>query len=143
VDHVVLWILLAIGLSNFVDRPYLARFMTAGLVLIALFNTLYWNKVYDANLEHMQNVRVATAHFVRDSLPVDERCAAFDIGALRYFARRPVVDIGGLTDPNEQKWFSEKKLDLYLVERGVTCLILPGQTNIESGGWLDFVEISG
>lgn len=53
------------------------------------------------------------------------------------------MDIGGLTDPDEQKWFNENKIDLYLMEHGATCLILPGQTNVDGEGWLNFVEISG
>jgi len=140
-NHVALWIFLALGISRFVERPYLTRFMTGGLVLIAVANNLYWNRVYDANLEHMRNVRIATAHFVHDSLAAEEHCAAFDIGALRYFSQRPIVDIGGLTDPDEQKWFTENKIDLYLMEHEATCLILPGQTNVDGEGWLNFVEI--
>ena len=140
-NHVILWIFLALGVSRFVERPYLARFMTGGLVLIAVANNLYWNRVYDANLEHMRNVRIATAHFVRDSLAAEEHCAAFDIGALRYFSQRPIVDIGGLTDPDEPKWFNENKIDLYLMQHEATCLILPGKTNVDGEGWLNFVEI--
>ena len=142
-NHVVLWIFLAFGISRLVQQPSVARFMMGGLILIAIANNLYWNKVYDANIEHMLNVRIATAHFVRDSLAVKDQCAAFDIGALRYFSQRPIVDIGGLTDPDEQDWFIANKTDLYLVEHGATCLILPGQANIANDGWLDFLKIMG
>ena len=140
-NHVILWIFLALGVSRFVERPYLARFMTGGLLLIAVANNLYWNRVYDANLEHMRNVRIATAHFIHDSLVAEEHCAAFDIGALRYFSQRPIVDIGALIDPDERQWFRENKADLYIVNQGATCLILPGQTDVEGEGWLDFVSI--
>lgn len=142
-NHVILWIFLAFGISRLVQRPYVARFMTGGLLLIAIANNLYWNRVYDANIEHMVNVRIATAHFVRDSLAAKEHCAVFDIGALRYFSQQPIIDIGGLTDPDEQKWFNQNKIDLYLIEHGATCLILPGRTNVEDEGWLNFVEIAG
>jgi hypothetical protein len=142
-NHVILWILLAFGLSRLVQQPYITRFMTGGLLLIAVANNLYWNRVYDANIEHMVNVRIATAHFVRDSLTAKDHCAAFDIGALRYFSQRSIVDIGGLTDPDEQEWFNANKTDLYLVEHGATCLILPGQTSIANEGWLDFLKIMG
>lgn len=142
-NHVVLWILLAFGVSRFVQQPQISRWMTGGLLLIAVANNIYWNKVYDANIEHMVNVRIATAHFVRDSLAEKDHCAAFDIGALRFFSQRPIVDIGGLTDPDEQEWFNANKTDLYLVKHGATCLILPGQTNIANEGWLDFLKIMG
>ena len=142
-NHVILWILLAFGLSRLVQQPYVTRFMTGGLLLIAVANNFYWNRVYDANIEHMVGVRIATARFVRDSLSAKDHCAAFDIGALRYFSQRPIVDIGGLTDPDEQEWFNANKTDLYLVEHGATCLILPGQTSIANEGWLDFLKIMG
>lgn len=142
-NHVVLWIFLAFGVSRLVQQTHMARFLICGLLVIAIANNLYWNKVYDANIEHMRKVRIATAHYVRDSLAGREHCAAFDIGALRYFSQRPIVDIGGLTDPDEQKWFNENKTDIYLIEHGATCLILPGQTNIANEGWLDFLKIMG
>jgi hypothetical protein len=142
-NHVLLWVFLVFGISRFAQQPHLVRLLTSGLILIACANNLYWNRVYDANIEHMRNVRIATAYFVRDSLASQEHCAAFDIGALRYFSQRPIVDIGGLTDPDEQKWFNANEIGLYLIEHRATCLILPGQSNAHGEGWLDFVEISG
>ena len=142
-NHVVVWVILAFGVSRLPQPGYLARFMTVGLLIIAVANNVYWNRVYDANIEHMVQVRIATANFVRNSLPEKDHCAVFDIGAIRYFSQRPIVDIGGLTDPDGEKWFNENKVDLYLIEHGATCLILPGQTNVEGEGWLNFVKIGG
>jgi len=140
-NHAALWILLCLGVAQFSGRPFAMRFLTGGLVLIALANTFYWNKVYDANLEHMQEVRIASANFVRDSLSRDELCAVFDIGAVRYFSQRPILDIGGLTSPKDLRWFSENKSDEFLIDREATCIILPGQTTVDGEGWLNFVEI--
>ncbi len=142
-NHIALWIFLAIGVFKFSQRPYVVRFMTGGLLLIALANTLYWNKVYDSNIEHMQNVRIAAAYFVRDVLSTDERCAVFDIGAVRYFSERPIIDIGGLTNPADLQWFRDNKSDEFLAAQDVTCIILPGQSNLDGEGWIDFVEIFG
>lgn len=142
-NHVALWLLLAIGLARFAHRPYLARGMAGGLLLIAVTNNLYWNKVYDSNLEHMRTVRIATARYIRDTAAADDQCAASDIGAVRYFSGKAIVDLGALIDPGERRWFSEQKVDLYLLEKGVTCLILPGQMNASNEGWFDFVKIMG
>ncbi len=142
-NHAALWILLALGASKFLERPTIVRCMTGGLIVIAFANMFYWNRVYDANIEHMQKVRIATADFLRDSIPADDLCAVFDIGAVRYFSQRPIVDIGGLIDPTEIQWFRDHRSDEYLVETGVTCLIIPGQSNAAGEGWINFLDLLG
>ena len=141
-NHAALWILLVLGASKFSQQRHIAGYiMTSGLIVIALANNLYWNSVYDANIEHMQKVRIATAHFLRDSIPAEDLCAVFDIGAVRYFSQRRIVDIGGLIDPDEIQWFRDHKSDEYLREAGVTCMIIPGQSNINGEGWIDFLKL--
>lgn len=142
-NHVALWLALTVGLLSFVRRPRLLPWLVGGLIVIATANTVYWNGVYDANLDHMQNVRIAAAHFVRDNVSPDEQCAAFDVGAIRYHGQRPVIDLGGLIDPGVGQRFLEGECDRYLVENGVTCLVLPGRTGTMDGGWFDFARIMG
>lgn len=141
-NHVALWLALSIGLVGLYRSSRLWPWFAGGLAVIAAANTIYWNGVYDANLEHMQRVRIAAAHFVRDNF-ADERCAAMDIGAIRYFSQRPIVDMGGLVDPNVGRWFLEGASDRYLVQHGVTCLILPGRTGTNDEGWFDLAAIMG
>jgi hypothetical protein len=140
INHVVLWIGLVVGLFGFKRRTRL--WLASGLVVICVANVVYWNGVYDANLDHMQNVRIAAAHYVRETLP-DERCAASDIGALRYHSGRPIRDLGGLVDPEARKWFCEGKYARYLVDNGTSCIILPGQIGAKDEGWFDMAEIYG
>jgi hypothetical protein len=113
------------------------------LILLAVVNTFYWNSVYDANLEHMTRVRIRAANFVRDSIPADENCAAFDVGAMRYFGRHPVIDLGGLIDPNAAQVFEAGTTDQYLLRNKVTCLILPGSSGGAGQGLFDFGDILG
>lgn len=141
-NHVALWIALAMGLFSFVRRPHSWLWLTSGLSVIALANTVYWNGVYDANLDHMQNVRIAAAHFVRDNFSLDERCAVFDVGAMRYYSQRPILDLSGLIDPTLERYL-EDGFDRYLVENGATCLILPGRTGTTDNGWFDFAAEMG
>jgi hypothetical protein len=142
INHIILWLALGIGL---ISLPYrrLRLWLTGGLIIIATANLLYWNGVYDANLDHMQNVRITAAHFIRDNFSPDERCAASDIGAMRYFSKRPIFDLGALVDPGAGQRFLDGSIDHYLVENGVTCVVLPGRRGTTTEGWFDMAEILG
>ncbi|MGB9776688.1 MAG: hypothetical protein ACPL7C_09125 [Anaerolineae bacterium] len=137
INHVALWLGLISGLRAFAHRPGLQRVWTAGLALLLVASGIYWNSVYDANLEHMQNVRIAAARFVRDHVPPDQLCAAFDIGAIRYFAERPIIDLYGLVDPEVGDWFYRGEMDRYLVVKNVRCLVLPDRPGTTEDGWFD------
>ena len=141
-NHVALWLALTVGLVGLHRTTRLWPWVAGGLALLAGANTVYWNGVYDANLEHMQRVRIAAAYFVRDHL-ADERCAVMDIGAIRYFGQQPIVDMGGLVDPNAGRWFLEGACDRYLVDHQVTCLVLPGRSGTNDEGWFDLAAIMG
>jgi hypothetical protein len=142
INHIILWLSLGIGL---IRLPYrrLRLWLTGGLIIIATANIMYWNGVYDANLDHMQNVRITAAHFIRDNFSPDERCAASDIGAIRYFSKRPIFDLGALVDPGARQRFLDGSIDHYLVENGVTCVVLPGRRGTTAEGWFDMAEILG
>jgi hypothetical protein len=43
---------------------------------------------------------IATAHWIQENIPLEKSIAAHDIGALGYFANRPVVDLAGLVSPD-------------------------------------------
>jgi hypothetical protein len=141
-NHIALW--LALGLGFWQVRPSWYRsYLAAGLIIIALANTIYWNRVYDANLEHMQEVRIAAADYIREQIPENETCAAFDVGALRYYGQRPLIDLGGLVDPHLYQWFASGKFDRYLIEKQVTCLAIPGRTGITTDGVVDIAKEAG
>jgi hypothetical protein len=142
-NHVALWLALAVGVQSFAHRPHFRLWLVGGLIGIATANTVYWNGVYDANLDHMHDVRIAAAHFVRDSFSPDERCAAADVGAVRYFSERPIIDLCGLVDPDAGNRFLEGSYDRYVVENGVGCLVLPGCIGAVDNGWFDHAEIMG
>ncbi len=143
INHLALWLALLIGLLRFTPRPNWQRGMALGLLIIAAANTLYWNRVYDANLEHMLNVRIAAAHYVRNQFP-DVNVAAFDVGVLRFYTQRPITDLGGLIDPLLGEIYrSDGHIDRYLAERYVHCVILPGQAGATEQGWFDFAREMG
>ncbi|HEY5982957.1 MAG TPA: hypothetical protein VIU38_05745 [Anaerolineales bacterium] len=143
INHVVLWLSLSYGLLVLGRRRPRLFSLAIPTILLAVVNTLYWNSVYDANLEHMTRVRIRAADFVRVSIPADENCAAFDVGAMRYFGGHPVIDLGGLIDPNAAEVFEAGTTDQYLLSNKVTCLILPGRSGEAGDGLFDFGDILG
>jgi hypothetical protein len=153
INHIAIWLALLLGLlrvyrlqpaSPSPVRRRAGPLLAAGLALIALSNTLYWNRVYDANLEHMQYVRIAAARYVAEQIPASEPIAVFDVGAMRYFSGRPVIDLGGLIDPDlGEVYRSDGKIDRYLAERDSRYVILPGRANTAEEGWFDFAHEMG
>jgi len=143
INYIILWVAIVAGFSSLARIP--ARRLAVGLSLlvVAAANSLYWNQVYDANLEHMLNARIAAAHYVHETFGGDDLCAAFDIGSLRYFSERPILEIAALMEPQGGVRFLEEGADDYLVERGVTCVVLPGRMGQQSEGILDFASILG
>ncbi len=141
-NHIALWLAFGLGISHAGKSRY-KLWLAAGLTIIALANTVYWNRVYDANLEHMLKVRIPAAEYIRKQIPDSETCAAFDVGALRYYSQRPLVDLGGLIDPDLIQWFTAGRFDQYLIENKVTCLVIPGRTDTTADGVIDIAKVSG
>jgi hypothetical protein len=143
INYIILWVAIVAGFSSLTRIPFRRVTVGAGLIIIIVSNGLYWNQVYDANIEHMLHARIAAANYVRETFGADDLCAAFDIGSLRYYGQRPLIEMAALMDPDGATKFLAGGADDYLVERGVTCLILPGRTGQQSEGVLDFASIMG
>ena len=127
----------------YLRRYKYGNWLAVGLFAIAFANMIYWNQVYDANLEHMANVRIAAADYINEQVPEDELFAASDVGALRFYGQRPLIDLGGLIDPDLSDWYEAGRLDQYLVENGVDCLALPGLSENSAGGIFDLAKEMG
>ncbi len=143
VNHVLLWLALTSGLFRLTHLKWVKAYRAFWLVLIVLANLVYWNAVYDANLEHLSRVRVPAAGYLRDNISEEGLCAANDIGVLRYYGQRPILDLGGLVNPDLPQIYLRGELDDYIAEKGVTCLILPGRSGTLEDGWFDLAEIMG
>ncbi len=143
VNYIILWIGIVAGFSSLARISFRRWVVGLFLFVIALANGLYWNRVYDANIEHMLDARIAAANYVRENFSDGELCAAFDVGSLRYYSGRPLVEVAALMNPDGADKFFAGGADDYLVEHGVTCLVLPGRTGLQSEGILDFASIMG
>ncbi len=142
-NHILLWCGLALTIFRFVESKRF-RWLCAGWLLVtALCNTVYWNSVYDANLAHMQQVRIRAARYLAENLAVGDFCAAVDIGALRFYAGAPLLDLGGLVDPELVSVYTSGRLEQYLASRRVTCLVLPDRLAASGDGWLELSGVIG
>ncbi|MCX8067743.1 MAG: hypothetical protein N3B68_08025 [Anaerolineae bacterium] len=143
INHVALWTGLVAGLLAWSHRPFLQRAWTLGLALLLAATIVFWNGVYDANLEHMEQVRIAAARYIRNHLPPGEPCAAFDIGAVRFFGERPIIDLYGLVDPEVGDWFFRGEMDRFLLVKGVRCLVLPDRPGTTADGLFEIGTLAG
>ncbi|MFN2196443.1 MAG: hypothetical protein ACK2UW_10005, partial [Anaerolineales bacterium] len=141
-NHIALWLSLGFGIW-FTQKSRYRIWFAFGLITLAMVNTVYWNRVYDANLEHMTQVRIRAAKYLAEQNPENGSCAAMDIGALRYYSQQPLIDLGGLIDPGLSQWFLDGKMDQYLLDHQVTCLALPGMIDADSGGVFNLPEELG
>ena len=67
--------------------------------VFALFAVTVGLSAYRQDVAIIDQEMVTAAHWVADNLPPDELLAIHDIGALGYFAPRPILDIAGLVSP--------------------------------------------
>ena len=68
-------------------------------LLILLFFWLLGGTAYANDVAFIENEMVATARWLAENTAEDDLIAAHDIGALGYFAERPLLDLAGLISP--------------------------------------------
>ena len=85
-----------------------ARTMGGRVVSRALVSTalvlfiLFWGiglQQYGRDVQIIQSEMVATARWLDEHIPPDQLLAVHDIGAVGYFAPRPILDLAGLVSP--------------------------------------------
>jgi hypothetical protein len=106
-------------------RPALLRnimgvSLAAILALPVTFSFFSWRVLYARNLRHLQQSHRAAALWAKANLPEDARLAGFDIGSLKYFSGRYLIDLGGLTDPAIWPYLRERRVGPYLKEEKAT-----------------------
>jgi hypothetical protein len=77
---------------------------------------------------------VDTAHWVERNLPEDELLAVHDIGALGYYAPRPILDLAGLVSPEVVPIIRDHKalMQLMCERKARYLMVLPNQRPAES-----------
>ena len=113
------WALLQIWSQDF-KRIVLATFVITILTISTASSIDFWSKEYSYNVNGLKQSHQAAALWAKDNLPEDARLAGFDIGSLKYFSGRYVIDLGGLTDPAIHPYLREKRVGPYLIKEHAT-----------------------
>jgi hypothetical protein len=84
---------------------------------------------YGADVRIINTEMVDTAQWVAENIPPDELLAVHDIGALGYYAPRPILGLAGLVSPEVVPIINDNAALMHLMcERGVRYLVvLPDQ----------------
>ncbi|MBZ0285088.1 MAG: hypothetical protein K8L97_30410 [Anaerolineae bacterium] len=65
--------------------------------------------VYRQDVRIIDEEMVATAHWIAANIPPNELLAIHDIGAVGYFAPRPIIDLAGLVSPEIVPFITEEE----------------------------------
>ncbi|MDX1688095.1 MAG: hypothetical protein R3248_08955, partial [Candidatus Promineifilaceae bacterium] len=76
-------------------------------VVLAIF-LLLGAQAYATDVDFIQREMVDVASWLRDNTPPDALIAAHDIGAIGYFAQRPILDLAGLISPEVTPLLSDE-----------------------------------
>jgi hypothetical protein len=111
-----------------VQRVVLGSLPLSAVVVTAVF----WGigaRQYGRDVRIINTEMVATAKWVKANVPADDLLAVHDIGALGYFAPRPIFDLAGLVSPEVVPIIrDDPALMQMMCERGVRYLmVMPDQ----------------
>lgn len=92
------------------------------LACISLSN---WSAITALGIQHIDGTHKRMGQWLTANLDPSTKVASFDIGAIGYFGKVQLVDLGGLTDPDFVPFLYENRVPDYLKARGVRWLVLP------------------
>ncbi len=93
-------LLLAEAVKKHMAGRVLTRAVGAAAALVFVyFATAVGPSVYQTDVAIIEEEMVASARWIADNIAADELLAIHDIGAVGYFAPRPLLDIAGLVNP--------------------------------------------
>jgi hypothetical protein len=87
------------------SRSHVLRRVTARALVICMVLTLVFFafgpglRAYETDVRIIQEEMVAPAQWIADNINTEDLLAVHDIGAVGYFAARPILDVAGLVSP--------------------------------------------
>ena len=112
------------GLLNAVRGSMFGRVLVrsaliAGAAVFAYFAFIWGPSIYRTDVRIIEEEMVTAARWVADNLPDDELLVLHDIGAVGYFAPRPLLDVAGLISPEIVNYMGDTEaMWSYIQERG-------------------------
>jgi hypothetical protein len=107
-------------------RHFGASLAIAAAILIAAgaVSLRMWRSISMDSIEHINSSHGKAAEWLLRTLP-STRIAAYDIGRISFALKRPIVDLGGLTDPAYVPYLITGRAPLYLAKQQVNLVVLP------------------
>lgn len=101
-----------------------AQTAAAVFVTLHLIFFVFGAVAYAEDVAFVENEMVAVAHWLRENSAPDALVAAHDIGALGYFAQRPLLDLAGLVSPQVTPLLQdEAALGAYALQAGAEYVV--------------------
>lgn len=92
--------------------------------LLTFLFLLLGAQAYGRDVAFIENEMVAMAKWIADHTPEDALLASHDIGAIGYFAERPLLDLAGLISPEVVPYINdEAQLARFLIEKNAEYLV--------------------
>lgn len=115
------------------QRHLIARVVSRSLAIatvlaFAIFFVL-GAQAFAKDVQFIESDQVTAARWIKANVPTDQLLAARDIGAIGYFAPRPMLDIAGLISPEVIPIIRDSKalFDLILARQVRFIVLLPAQ----------------
>ncbi len=102
-------------------------FKQTGILTYALLTIIFLffgAQAYARDVAFIENEMVNIAQYITNNIPEEAILASHDIGAIGYFAERPLLDLAGLISPEVVPYISnEEALANYVLESPATYLV--------------------
>ncbi|HVJ89568.1 MAG TPA: ankyrin repeat domain-containing protein [Labilithrix sp.] len=113
-------------LAGAADKPRFGWFAALGMIPWIALGAPVLGSLRHANalaVAHVQGTELGAGAFI-DALP-EGAVASFDIGGTGYASRRPVLDLGGLSDPQTAELLASGRIATWLEAHDVRWIVLP------------------
>jgi hypothetical protein len=111
------------------------------ILLFLSIGTVDWADEYAWNVKNINDQQVAIGRWVNENLPADAVLAINDVGAIKYFSQRRIVDVTGLLTPELIPYTrAGRKMD-YLRAVSPDYLIVYDSWFLEARQWPGFQPV--
>jgi hypothetical protein len=109
--------LLRLGKTSLVGRVMTRTLGISALIAVIYFAVGLGAAAYRTDVHIIEEEMVASAHWIADNIPPRELLAVHDIGAVGFFAPRPIIDLAGLVNPEVIPVLRDKDALYRLIQR--------------------------